>query len=146
MLFLDTSALLKRYINEVGGDAVRRALRRDREWAVSALAEAEASIGLCYLVPDADTLERLQQQLRDDMGGFYVVPVDASCLRAAAEIGCQQRLRTLGAIHLAAALRLPGPVTFMTFDRRQAAGASALGLRAAGVADEGPEGTDAPRA
>jgi hypothetical protein len=34
----------------------------------------------------------------------------------------------------------------MTFDRRQAAAASALGLRAAGVADEGSEGGGAAQA
>jgi hypothetical protein len=58
-----------------------------------------------------------------------VVPVDDLCLARAVEIGCEHRVRTLDAVHLAAAERLPPPVRFLTFDARQGGAAQALGLR-----------------
>jgi hypothetical protein len=39
---------------------------------------------------------------------------------------------TLDALHLAAADRLPGPLVFVTFDRRQAAAAKSIGLQLPG--------------
>lgn len=132
MLFLDTSALLKRYLDEDGTKPVLAAMDADPDWAVSALASLEAAITICHLgLAEAESSE-LRQRIQADMGDFYVVPSDAGCLRDAAAIGCDQRVRTLDAIHLAAALRLPGPVSFLTFDRRQSAAAMALGLRLVG--------------
>ncbi len=60
------------------------------------------------------------------------MPIDGRCLADAAGIGCAHELRTLDAIHLATADRLPKPLTFLTFDRRQAAAARALGIAAVG--------------
>jgi predicted nucleic acid-binding protein len=70
----------------------------------------------------------VQRRLQDDWDRFAVVPVDAACLSLAGELGCEHRVRTLDAIHLAAAMRLPGPVTFLSFDRQQAEAAGRLGL------------------
>ncbi len=68
-----------------------------------------------------------QRQLLDDLGRFVTVSVDAQCLRDAGVIGCRHQIRTLDAIHLAAALRLPN-VTFLSFDEPQMEAARALGL------------------
>jgi predicted nucleic acid-binding protein len=57
-----------------------------------------------------------------------VVPVDPACLERAAEIGCQFEVRTLDALHLAAADRLPRPVVMLTFDQRQADAARSMDL------------------
>ena len=46
MLFLDTSALLKRYLDEFGNDLVIRLMDEDRQWAFSAIARTEAEIAL----------------------------------------------------------------------------------------------------
>ena len=66
--------------------------------------------------------------LRSDWEHFTVVPVDDLCLARSREIGCAQRIRTLDAIHIAAAERLPAPARFLTFDLRQHEAAAALGL------------------
>jgi predicted nucleic acid-binding protein len=132
MLFLDTSALLKRYVEEDGTQIVLDLMDGDREWVASALARAETEVTLCHLGLGGRAEADQRRRLRDDWDHFRVVPVDNSCLVRATEIGCQQRVRTLDAAHLAAADRLPRPFVFLTFDRQQAAAARALGLSVAG--------------
>ena len=48
---------------------------------------------------------RLWRRLRDDWDAFHVVPVDDRCLARAVDLGAEYSLRTVDAIHLAAAER-----------------------------------------
>lgn len=130
MIFLDTSALVKRYALESGSDAVLRFMEDDSEWAASSLARTEAEVTLCHLGSQGRNGSPVRRRLREDWDRFVAVPVDTACLSKAAEVGCEHRIRTLDAIHLAAALRLPGQITFLSFDRRQSAVAEVLGLDA----------------
>jgi predicted nucleic acid-binding protein len=57
-----------------------------------------------------------------------VVPLDDRCLARAVEIGATFGVRVADAIHLAAADRLPAPVRYLTFERRQIPAAAALGF------------------
>ena len=129
MLFLDTSALLKRYVEEGGTELVLELMAEDPDWAASNLAHAEAEVTLCRAGLGEKVEAAQRRRLRADWERFLVVPVDGPCLLSAAEIGCVHRVRTLDALHLAAADRLPGPLVFLTFDRRQAAAAQAIGLQ-----------------
>lgn len=70
----------------------------------------------------------LRHALHDDWDRVNVVPVDQRCLDRAADLARQQPLRTIDAIHLAAADRLPRPLRYCTFDPRQIGVALALGL------------------
>jgi predicted nucleic acid-binding protein len=128
MLFLDTSALVKRYVAEEGTDLVLTRMLDDPEWVVSALARTEAEIALCRLGFPMDEHDDVRQRLREDWERCHVVPVDPACLERAAEIGCQFEVRTLDALHLAAADRLPRPVVMLTFDQRQADAARSMDL------------------
>ena len=128
MLFVDTSALVKRYLAEDGRDDVLAQMEGDPDWAISAVARTEAELTLCHAGFDEDSLAELLSALARDWARMLVVPVDVTCLAQASRIGCEQRIRTLDAIHLAAADRLPRPVSYLTFDARQAAVATALGL------------------
>jgi predicted nucleic acid-binding protein len=125
---LDTSALLGRYLSGPHRQVVLDAMAEDPVWCASALAQAEA-LGLvdrvCDVPSDGDALRRA---LRDDWERIHVVPVDQRCLDRAAELTREQPLRTVDALHLAAADRLPRPVTFVTFDPRQIPVALALGF------------------
>src|SRR5215207_6658451 len=128
MLFLDTSALVKRYVAEEGTQLVVRRMDGDTEWVVSALARTEAEITLCRLGFQLDDSAEPWLRLKEDWERCHVVPVDTACLDLATEIGCRYDIRTLDALHLAAADRLPRPVVMLTFDQRQAKAARALGL------------------
>ena len=128
MIFLDTSALVKRVVDEAGTRSVAALMDADGRWAASALALTESEIALCHRVERDSMAAPLIEALRREWARFAVVPVDETCLARAREIGCQFGTRTMDSIHLAAADRLPRPLTFVTFDRRQAAAAAGMGL------------------
>ncbi len=137
MLFLDTSALVKRYVEEDGTALVLRRMGEDPEWVVSAVARTEAEVTLCRLGFESNESAALgaavRANLREDWERCHVVPVDPACLERAAELGCRHEVRTLDALHLAAADRLPRPLVVLTFDRRQADAARAMGLTVEGA-------------
>lgn len=128
MLVLDASALVKRYVQEAGTEDVVSLMSSDSGWCASALCRAETHVTLCHRGFGEAVQQGLARSLEADWEHFVVVPVDDLCLARAAEIGCDRKLRTLDAIHLAAADRLPRPFTFVTFDVRQAEGARSLGF------------------
>ncbi len=119
---------MKRYLDEDGTAFVLEQMANDAEWCASALVLTEAQITLCHIGLDLTLLARAGAALRSDWEHFTVVPVDDLCLARSREIGCAQRIRTLDAIHIAAAERLPAPARFLTFDLRQHEAAAALGL------------------
>ena len=128
MIALDSSALVARYLGGPARAVVLDAMAADDDWCASALALSE----VLALGERAATLEAerdaLRRAVRDDWERINVVPVDQLCLDRAAEIGRTQPVRTVDAVHLAAADRLPRPVTFCTFDPRQIPVALALGF------------------
>ncbi|MGH9214097.1 MAG: type II toxin-antitoxin system VapC family toxin [Acidimicrobiales bacterium] len=132
-LALDTTGLLARYLTGPHREVALRACRKDRDWCASALALAEA-----LMIADRVTESTIEQQalrgaLLDDWQRIHVVPVDVGCLDRATELGRTHPVRTADAIHLAAADRLPRPVTYCTFDPRQIPVALALGFDVASV-------------
>ena len=127
-LALDTTALLSRYLEGPTRDAVLEAMAADRDWCASALALAEALMLVERLGDDPGRTDDLRRALRDDWERIHVVPVDQRCLDRAAELGRTQPLRTVDAIHLAAADRLPRPLTYATFDPSQIPVALSLGF------------------
>jgi hypothetical protein len=128
-LFLDTSALVRRYVDEPGRALVVETMASEPTWVASALARTEAMITLHQLAGGPRQQQRLWSGLRDDWDAFAVVPVDDRCLARAVELGSEFGVRLVDAIHLAAADRLPRPVSYLTFDRHQIPGAAALGLQ-----------------
>ena len=127
-LFVDTSALVKRYVDEVGRDGVLAAMDADEVWCASAATRTEAALVLHRVAASARQAERFDHLLSVDWSTFHVVPVDERCLHRAAEIGADFGLRLAHAVQLAAADRLPRPVRFLTLDDRQIAAAVALDL------------------
>lgn len=127
-LFLDTSALLRRYFHGPGHDLVAHAMDHDRTWCVSALCRSEALLALHRLSTTPQQQARLWSRLRDDWDAFWVIPTDTHCLAGAVELGAAYGLRTVDALHLAAADRLPRPASYVTFARQQIPAAAALGF------------------
>ncbi len=125
---LDTTALLARYLTGPERVVVLEAMAADDDWCASALALAEALMLVERLSPLPGDHDELRRALRDDWERIAVVPVDQRCLDRASELGRSHPLRTVDALHLAAADRLPKPTTFLTFDARQIPVALALGF------------------
>ena len=127
MIFLDSSALLKRYVMEPESSFVSELMDDDPRWGVSAIVRTEATIALCRRVSGQDR-EPQMKRLSADWRFVLAVPIDAECLALAQKIGCDHGVRTLDAVHLAAATRVPDDVRFLTFDRRQTEAALKLGI------------------
>lgn len=128
MIFVDTSALLRRYVQDAGSKLVDDTMGADETWVASAIARTEVLIALHQLAGGAAQQSGMWDTFRADWDAFAVVPVDGRCLARAGELGAQFNLRLADAFHLAAADRLPRPVRYLTFDRRQIPAADALGM------------------
>ncbi|MEE3186934.1 MAG: type II toxin-antitoxin system VapC family toxin [Actinomycetota bacterium] len=125
---LDTSALLKRYLSEPGHDLVSQHLKRDPVWCASALARSEVQLSLHRVASGAVEQRELWSTFREDWDRIAVVPLDERCLARSVEIGANFRLQIVDALHLAAADRLPRPLTYLTFDSHQIPAALSLGF------------------
>jgi uncharacterized protein len=129
MIAVDSSALVKRYLREPGRELVIEAMAADPVWCASELVRTEVMLALHRVAIGPRQADQLWRSFRDDWDAFHVVPVDDRCLARAVEVGAQFGLRTVDAVHLAAADRLPRPTHFLTFDRHQIPGALAIGLQ-----------------
>ncbi|MGH9010312.1 MAG: type II toxin-antitoxin system VapC family toxin [Acidimicrobiia bacterium] len=124
-LYLDASALVKLVQVEAESAALRRYLRRHGgdERATSALSRVE--VVRAVLGGGVPAVAKARRQL----GRLYVVPLDRALLDDAATLGVGQVLRSLEAIHLAAAKRLgPDLRSVITYDHRLHQAADAVGL------------------
>lgn len=128
ILAVDTSALLRRYVRAAGHGLVTEAMSETAIWCASALARAETLQALHHVAVSQRQHDELWHALASDWDRFHVVPLDDRCLADAVEIGAAYRVRSVDAIHLAAANRLPRPVRYLTLDRRQIPAAAGLGL------------------
>jgi uncharacterized protein len=142
-LFLDPSALVKRYIAEAGSQWVRRqtALRSGNEIFLSALAGPEVTASLARAVRGRRVTARL---LRPLLGAFkshlanryQVIELDGAIMSESMRLAETHGLRGADAVHLAAALAVDrrrradsAPSrTFVSADREQQAAARLEGL------------------
>lgn len=127
-LYVDTSALVRRYLHDRHRPLVLDAMAGDDPWCTSALTRTEAQLVLHRAAISARQQRALWSALRDEWEAMWVVPIDDRCTARAVELGAAFGLRTVDAIHLAAADRLPRPVRYLTFERRQIPAADALGF------------------
>ena len=127
-LYVDTSALVRRYLHDRHRPLVIEAMAADDAWAASSLVRTEAQVALHRAAVSSRQQVALWRELRDEWDAFWVVPLDERCMARAVEIGATYGVRIVDAVHLAAADRLPRPVRFLTFDRRQIPAADALGF------------------
>lgn len=89
---------------------------------------AEGRRNLARLLSGHD-LAAARAAFADDLRSLSIIEIDAATCESAAAIAETTGLRTLDALHLAAAQRISAPgVLFLTFDLRQAQAARAVGL------------------
>lgn len=128
MIALDSSAMIKRYQREDHSEWVREVMDQDGDWCGSMLLASESAIAAARNSTSSDELTQVDLRMAADLDRFQFVPVDADCLVRAIEIARGSGLRTLDAIHLAAAARLPVDCRFVTFDNQQATAAGDIGV------------------
>jgi predicted nucleic acid-binding protein len=131
-LYVDTSALLKRYVRERDSDVAVTLMEADPVLITSRLTEIEVRRNLARLL-DPESAQAAKRQFNDDLDAFALVSLDATTCSEAARIAEQTLCRSLDAIHLSAALRAGSTTTLLTFDARQAQAARSLGLAVIGT-------------
>jgi predicted nucleic acid-binding protein len=132
-LYVDSSALLKRYVDEPDSDAAEALLASDPSLLTARHTIVEVRRNLARVLDEADAVAA-RAAFTEDLRGFAIVELDEVTCDTAAGIAELTGVRTLDALHLAAAQRLGGPaVPFLTFDLRQAQAARSLGLTVVGA-------------
>ncbi len=127
-IFLDASAIVARHLESRERSTALAATAEDPVWCASALARAEALMLVDRVTEDAFWRRELRRAIYDDWQRMVVVPVDERCLDDAVNIASAHPVRISESLHLAAASRLPKPVTYLTFDSNQIPTAIALGF------------------
>jgi predicted nucleic acid-binding protein len=126
--YVDASALLKRYVEEADSAAVDALLRADSELLTARHTIVEVRRNLARLL-SGRALATARRAFAEDLRSISIIELDETTCESAATIAETTGVRTLDALHLAAAQRVSAPgVGFLTFDLRQGQAARALGL------------------
>lgn len=134
MLYLDSSALVKRYVREAGSALVQTAVQTDPYVATSSMSVVEVRAAVAAAVragrvPDIASIVSAFQRHRAQ---YIMIGVDARLIEEAAEAAERHALRGYDAIQLASALAAAraasGNFTFGAFDVALNRAAAAEGL------------------
>jgi predicted nucleic acid-binding protein len=126
--YVDSSALLKRYVEEPDSRSADALLRAGGPLLTARHTIVEVRRNLGRLLAGRD-LAAARAAFVDDLATFSLIELDEATCESAAAIAEETGVRTLDALHLAAAQRVSGPgVGFLTFDLRQAQAARTRGL------------------
>jgi predicted nucleic acid-binding protein len=133
ILYLDTSSLVKLFVEEAGSRQTLAAVERAEIVATSIVAYAEARAALARRRREnsltAVDLRRVRATLDEEWPRFLSVDVDESLVRSAGDLAERQRLRGFDALHLASYVRLVKEfageqVRFLSADRALSRAAS----------------------
>jgi uncharacterized protein len=137
LIYLDTSALIKRYIWESGSEIVQRLFKDPNPIAVSKIAYAEAYAALTRRWRDGHLKQVQYDQacrlFEREWPAYVIVEVEDDILRLARDLIRKYPLRGFDALHLASAKsllkHLRAPVAFACADRRLLDSAEAEGFQ-----------------
>ena len=135
-LYLDTSALVKLYVEEEGSDKVREAVAGAETVATSAIAYVEARAAFARRRRERQLsrsdYHHTARELEADWEHYLLLEVTNSLIRRAADLAEAHALRAYDAIHLASAKllreRVQGPILFASWDADLLAAAGREGL------------------
>ena len=127
-LYVDSSALLKHYVDEADSELASALLVSDPSLLTARHTVVEVRRNLARLLDERDAAAA-RAAFMEDLAAFGIVELDKVTCDTAADIAELTGARTLDALHLAAAQRVGGAaIPFVTFDLRQAQAARTLGM------------------
>ena len=141
MIYFDTSALIKRFVNEKGSTLVQSLVRTERTAATATVAYAEIFAGLTRKLREGH-LSRSEytlagRQFESDWRAYLRVELQENILSLARDLIQRHPLRGYDAVHLASAVNLSSvlgeEITFAAADARLLRAASAEKLDALNV-------------
>jgi predicted nucleic acid-binding protein len=136
-LYIDTSALIKLFVQEIYSDEVRQWVGAAQLVSTGLITRAETAAGLNRLAR-MNMLTQLQsdtalQSFRMEWEDYHRIPITEQIVAQADLLTCQYILRGCDAIHLACALTwselLGVSVTMASFDRELLDAAQKTGLK-----------------
>lgn len=134
--YLDTSALVKRYVKESGSASVLRLFRGKKNLATARIAYAEVSATMARLcrerLLDEAARDSIYARLDADFAALSVVEIRIPLVQLVPKLVKRHPLRGYDSVHLAAAMVLRGwraTVTFWAADGPLIEAARAEGLR-----------------
>jgi hypothetical protein len=130
--YVDSSAMLKRYVDEHDSAAAVEMMAADPVLVTSRLTEIEVRRNVSRLLR-GDELDGVRRQLSIDLDAFALVALDATTCNDASRVAEETLCRSLDALHIGAALRAGRATTLLTFDVRQARAARSLGMSVLGA-------------
>lgn len=132
-LYVETSALLKRYVLEPESEECQQILDEYPHWITSRLTVTETLINLRkrLSITEFGIASKLFQS---DLNLFDIVEFDVDLSFQAVEVAQGNHLATLDSIHLASALRIRSTqIAFITYDKQLAKAARKNSLKVLGV-------------
>ena len=126
ILYADTSAMVKKYVNETGTDAVIELFAEHPLIGTALITQAEMASALAKAIRmewvEKQTGALAWQDFLSHWPGYLHLPVSTAIVERAASIAWRHGLRAYDSIHLACALALREmsgeQVCFACFDRR----------------------------
>jgi hypothetical protein len=120
-VFVDTSSLFKKYVDEPGGDAFEKVLAKTTEIVVSPVTWIEMNAVIERRLRDKSLLPeqaaRLRSEIKRDFVYFSRVLWNENLENKAVDLVHKHALKTLDAVQLASAV-LSEPELFVTSDRK----------------------------
>lgn len=136
IVYLDTSALLKLYLEEEGSDVTRQVVQDAAAVCTHLITHAE----MCAAFAQAVRMQRITtqvqsqqvQQFKTDWEALHRLPVDETLTRRAGQLAMQFELRGYDSVHLAAAERawrqIGNNFQITAFDKHLRQAALAMGI------------------
>jgi predicted nucleic acid-binding protein len=126
-IYVDSSALLKLYLEEPDSGRAEDLLSSDSDWITARHTSVEVRRSLARALKGSD-LASARRQFERDWANSAVIELTADVCETAAELAELTGARSLDALHLGAAKVVGGgALPLVTFDLRQAQAARSLG-------------------
>jgi len=140
--YFDSSALVKRYLSEMGSFWVqKRCYDVNRIIVTSEISRVEVAAAFSAKLRGQFITQAEYQQVRTQLNQdcqqqYFLIPVDIQCIDKAVELTARQKLRGYDAVHIASAFYYNqillqnnlSPLIFVTADTEQLQAAQAEGL------------------
>lgn len=131
-IFVDSSALAKRYIYESGTEKINLKCKKAKEVILSVICIPETVSAFNRLRREkkihGDIYHELKEEFSEDVAGATVIGINSSVVETTIKCLEQTAVRALDAIHIGSAIEA-GTDLFLSADKQQIKAAKTMGLK-----------------
>ena len=114
IVYIDTSDLVKLYVDEIGSDAIKEIVRKATVISTSKVAYAEARAAFARKQRDGGfsfkVLRKIVEDFNREWESYFLIEVTDGLIRSAGDIAEKHLLRGFDSIHLASAINLKNKI------------------------------------